>query len=273
MNVHKFLGVFVAASLLLGASRADAACRESLSWSEMQGRNAWAEKWGYLLPGEASQLSDMGIYIEFVTGCYRSYTSCSPLVPVTSAGSYVSGLVTSEYCAADCYTPAQELLFEGKYVGIEEAARAERASVTTLAAGSTRDEPLFAEQSVRTFTSSPVVGVIFVLEGEDGERLEVTGPHPVVRADGTIVEARTLKAGDELASADGKPVRLARVGTYTYEGAVWNVVLASLEKADNIVVAEGILAGSMLFNNARAYDKFRLSLRDKVDAAEILAKR
>lgn len=112
MKARWLLITSVLTGTLLSASAADAACRENLLASEAQGRNAWAEKWGYLLPGEAAQLNSQYRYVEFTSGCYRliSGAACSPVIPVSQNGNFVGGLMTSDLCTADCFSPGQSVL-------------------------------------------------------------------------------------------------------------------------------------------------------------------
>lgn len=271
-KMYVAFGLLTALAATLTASSASAGCLERIYPNEIQGRNAWAAMWGYITPDEEMQLNTSGRYIEFSNGCFRTISGapCSTVVPITAGGAYVPGLMLSSYCNQyDCYTPSQRILVDGAYMGIEDAATAQSKTITTLTPGSTLEEPILGEQSVSAFSWAPVSEDIYVLEGDGGERLEVTGGHPMVLSDGTLSPANELREGDTLAAPDGGMIRLVRVNTYAYEGKVWNVSPRSEEKTANVVVAEGYLAGSLKLQNQAAYESFRLSVRDHVDTKKL----
>lgn len=253
---------------------ASAVCREGLNWWQAEGRNAWAAMWGYITPDKEMELNMQGRYVEFSNGCYQltSGGTCSIKVPVTMAGTYVPGLMMGDICALpDCYKPDQKIQMGGEYVGIDDVASLESRTVTTLAAEATMENPTTLEQPIASISSASGAQEIYVLEGAEGERIEVTGGHPMVLADGTIRVAKELKEGDTLAGEKGAIIALARIGTYKYDGKVWNIKPESEKKAENIVIAEGFLAGSMRFQEQWAHEKFRLFVRDAVKVDELLS--
>jgi hypothetical protein len=275
MKRRHLVSILASTIVVAASSTASAACLERIFTSEAQGRNAWAAMWGYITPDQEKSLNSKGQYVEFSNGCYRltSGVFCNPAVPVSIGGVFMPGLMTSSFCQAysDCYTPDQEIMFIGEYIGIEDASRRGSLTVTTFSSDATMDHPTTSEQAIASFTSAPLSGEIYVLEGDGGERLEVTGGHPMVLADGTMIPARDLREGEALAGADGATVGLVRISRYAYEGDVWNVEPKSEEKAENIVIAEGFLAGSIRFQAQWAYESYRLFVRDRVDVKELLA--
>lgn len=78
---------------------------------------------------------------------------------------------------------------------------------------------------------------------------------------GIMVEAKTLKIGDELFSVDGSGDRIVRTELKTLVGKVFNVDIASNELAENVVVAEGLLNGAIYYQNEGVKDLNRVFMR------------
>lgn len=170
-------------------------------------------------------------------------------------------------CTAGCYTPDQQLQFDSQYMSIEEAYQSEVRTVTALSAASHELVMSFAEQPIKAFVSGQTDEPIFTLATTDGQRLEVTGEHPMVAADGRIVPARSLQSGDALLGSDGDIHELRSVASRPYRGVVWNLTPVSQKKIDNVIVAQGLLTGSGRFQNEWANEAFRLGQRDELDVS------
>ena len=260
--------LFVIGTSSVAFAQLEQRCMEDpLGTFEAQGRNAWAAKCSYMTASSAAFSDAEGLYIVFTTGC--GHAGCSPYVPVSNADACFGGLVKLGYCLAGCYTPEQRVMFNGAYAGIQNAYESGFSSVTALTDGSTLGSMSFAEQPIRAFVAGDTSELIYVLKDAKGDTLQVTAEHPLVKADGSIVKARTLQKGDRLAKANGKSVPLTEITTFLYTGAVWNVQPTSHNKAENILVAQGFLTGSVRFQNEWADDVFRLSLRDDLDVSKL----
>jgi len=260
--------LFVIATSSVASAQVTSRCAEDpLGVAEAQGRNAWAANCGYITPAARDFFNMDGEYIVFTTGCGQP--GCVPYVPTDAAAACVFGLVKLEYCMAGCYTPEQKVAFNGAYAGIQNAYESGAHSVTALTEGSTLGSLGWAEQPIRTYVAGDTTEDIFVLKDKQGNTLQVTSEHPLVRDDGTVVKAKTLKAGDRIVKADGKAVKLKEVSTFSFTGTVWNVQPASHNKIENILAAQGFLTGSVRFQNEWADDVFRLSLRDEIDTTKL----
>jgi hypothetical protein len=235
--------------------------------ADAQGRNAWAFACGYINTNALNFYDSDGDYVVFTTGC--GHAGCSPFIPVTATAPCIGGLVFLGSCKAGCYTPEQKLLFNGAYSGVQHAYESQKTTVTALTAGSTLRDMGFAEQPIQTYVAGTTTEDIFVLKDKRGDTLQVTSQHPMVLADGTVVKANTLKKGDRLAKADGTSSRLTEVKTFSFTGTVWNVEPTSHDKAENILVGQGFLTGSVRFQNEWADEAFRLSRRDDLDVSKL----
>jgi len=260
--------LFLIGTSSLASAQVTTRCMEDpLGVVEAQGRNAWAANCGYITPAARDFLDMDGEYVIFTTGC--GHAGCSPYVPVVATDPCVFGLVKLGYCMAGCYTPEQKVAFNGAYTGIANAYEARATSVTALTEGSTLDNLSWAEQPIRTYVAGETKENIYVLQDKWGDTLQVTSEHPLVKGDGTVVKARTLKVGDPIVKADGSVTELKKVSTFSFAGTVWNVQPASHNKTENILAAQGFLTGSVRFQNEWADDVFRLSLRDDLDVGKL----
>jgi hypothetical protein len=174
------------------------------------------------------------------------YTSATGSVSTVSTTYYVNG-----YCEASCYTPEQEILFEGGYVSILDALNARREDLVTLAEDATMDEVKLKKNSTYSYTmeTRDTKHVIFAISTESGGQLRVTDEHPVINGEGRMLQAKKLKVGDELVRADGTPDRIVSIEKTEHFGKVYNLRPVSEDLVSNVLVAQGFLVGSSRFQN------------------------
>lgn len=253
----------LAASLLPQAASAGLwqRCQEDqLTNTQAKGRNAWSRKCGYITTQEETELNSMAMYAVYNVGKYGG----NPNIPIDVNAGCVGGIYPIGACKAGCYTPDQSLEFEGMSVPIEEAYESGVETVTALTKKTTLGSLEFGEQKIEAFIAGETTESIFYLRGANGASLAVTSEHPMVMADGSMVVARELQVGDELLDRDGELVELVAIDVAGYEGFVWNVQPLSTEKAENILVAQGFLTGSVRFQNEWADDLWRLMRRQHI---------
>lgn len=170
-------------------------------------------------------------------------------------------------CPEECYTPTQKLLFNSNYKSIADAYAADTSTITTLSDSATMLSVGTGEQPVEEFTTKGFDGDVFTLTTDYGHKVEVTGNHPMVRFDGSIAQAGELKIGDSLLTSAGDIASLASITTRHYVGPVWNVNPASNKKKENILVADGLLTGSLKFQNQWKEDAASLLRADSFDVS------
>lgn len=174
------------------------------------------------------------------------YLNSAGTVLATGYNYFVNG-----YCEASCYTPEQKVLFPEGNVSIVDAVAQMKPNVVTLTPDSNLDG--FSLQTNKTYsytaefrdTEHPVV----VLTMASGGSMRVTTEHPMVTSEGRLVTAQTLKVGDELVKADGTFDPIVKVDRTTYFGKVYNLRPDTDDLVSNILVAQGYLVGSSLFQN------------------------
>lgn len=233
-----------------------------------QGRNNWAHKCGYINQAKRDFLNSEGEYQVFSGGCFSFASTgptptCSFFIPADANAPCLADLVKLGTCVTGCYTAREKVAFQGGYWPIEDAYLAGVRTVTALDKDATLVSPSTGEQPIRAFVAGDTREDVFALETTDGRRVEVTAEHPMVTASGEMVKAKTLQKGDLLLGVRGEKVELRDITVFRYEGKTWNVQPTSHEKIENVLDVEGLLTGSVRFQNEWAEDHYRLSLRDE----------
>lgn len=154
-------------------------------------------------------------------------------------------------CVAGCYTPETPLRFAEGEIGIREAAESGKVNLVTLSPESTIDRLRMKTNKVERYTVDIREGWedIYNLKMESGGSLRVTSEHPLVTSDGRMRQAKSLKVGNKLVSADGAPDPIVSIEVSQVYGKVYNVGPVSIDYTSNIVVAGGYLNGSVRYQN------------------------
>jgi hypothetical protein len=163
----------------------------------------------------------------------------------------ISPFHVNGYCESACYTPDQKILFADGYVSILDAMNDLREDLITLAPDATLDN--LKTQHNRTYSYTREFRdsehSIFVITTRTGGQLRLTNEHPVINGDGRIVQAQTLKVGDELVKADGGLDPIVDIQKTTHFGKVYNIAPETTDLVSNVLVAQGYLVGSVRFQN------------------------
>ncbi len=159
---------------------------------------------------------------------------------------YVNG-----YCEASCYTPDQEILFEGGSMPILDAVNGLREDLMTLTPDSTLDALALKKNRTYSYTveTRDTTHNIYAIRTASGGELRVTDEHPVITGSGRMVQAQTLKVGQDLVRADGSPDRIVGIEKTEHFGKVYNLRPVSHDLVSNVLVAQGFLVGSSNFQN------------------------
>jgi hypothetical protein len=159
---------------------------------------------------------------------------------------YVNG-----YCTASCYTPEQKVLFSDGEQVISEAFGQLRTDLVTLGEQSTLDDIQLKPNRTAAYTRElrNAEHKVVEISTASGGFLRVTDEHPVVQGDGRIVQAHTLKVGEELVKADGTRDQITQVNKTTFYGLVYNLRPETTDRVSNVLVAQGFLVGSSVFQN------------------------
>lgn len=265
------LTTFAAAPVANAGNLVERCNQDQLSASQAPGRNAWALRWGLITQAQHDGANMMGMYWVFNKGSYYygvAGSTSNPKVWIAqssdnvAAGTYLSAVGA---CVPGCYTPEQQILTDEGLVGIEQAYERDIKSVIALTEDSSLGQLEFAPQTIDSFVAGETEELIYVLEGSDGQRLEVTAEHPMVLSSGEIVEAWTLEPGDHLLGEHGETIVLRNIDTFMFEGTVWNLRPQTEVKQENVLVAEGFLTGSHRFQYEWADEVNKLLRRDSIE--------
>ena len=154
-------------------------------------------------------------------------------------------------CVAGCYTEDTALQFADGPMGIKSAALSSKGDLVTLSPDATFDNLATVTNKVDRYTTDVVEALqtIYTLRMSSGGRLRVTNEHPLLGPDGVIRQAQTLKVGDSLVRADGKPDPIVDIQVAKVMGKVYNVRPVTTDYVSNVVIAGGYLNGSLRYQN------------------------
>ncbi|WP_375765583.1 Hint domain-containing protein [Archangium gephyra] len=159
---------------------------------------------------------------------------------------YVNG-----YCEASCYAPDQRILFADGYTSILDALNARREDLMTLTPDSSLDDVKLQQNTTYSYTAETrdTEHPLYVITTQSGGELRVTNEHPVINGEGRMVQAQTLKVGDDLVKADGTPDSIVDIQKTSHFGKVYNLRPVTQDLVSNVLVAQGYLVGSSNFQN------------------------
>lgn len=193
-----------------------------------------------------AQLWPVNADLSATTDCNLYANQTNTNASTQSASAFVNG-----YCEASCYTPDQEVLFARGYVSILDALNSRRDDLMTLTPDSTLDNVRMKKNRTYSYTveTRDSQHEIYVLKTRSGGELRVTSEHPVVDGAGRMVQAQTLKVGDDLVRADGTLDPIETIEKVSHVGKVYNLSPMSEDLVSNVLVAQGFLVGSSRFQN------------------------
>lgn len=185
---------------------------------------------------------------------------------VQSANFYING-----FCESSCYTPEQTVLFSDGYTPILDAVNARRSDMVILDSNSSLDNILLKTGQTYSYTAEfrDTEHPIVELKTESGGMLRVTTEHPIVDGSGRLVTAKTLHEGDQLVKSDGTLDRIVSVTATKHFGKVYNLRPNTSDRISNLLVAEGYVVGSSLFQNDEVDYINRVILNKSVPAEVI----
>lgn len=149
------------------------------------------------------------------------------------------------------YMPEQKLQFGSGFTAIQEAFESKLTEIFSLNDAAVFEDFRLESRRVKSYTRSVPVTThrILTLITATGGRLRITPCLPLMRGDGVIVEAVTLKVGDSLLRVEGWDDSIVAIEEQSYFGRVYNVQTEAVTLEGQIVVVEGFLSGSSWFQN------------------------
>ncbi len=151
-------------------------------------------------------------------------------------------------CPEGCFEANTEFFMLSKegVVGSKSARDITKSDeIASLTSTSSLVEPEFASRSIHNITSGPEELELYVFSLENDRSLAVTTFHPMVLADGRIIRAKDVNAGDEFVGIDGEIVVVENVSLRHTEEDVYNFWVDVDSSQEHVIVAEDVLVGDL----------------------------
>lgn len=155
-------------------------------------------------------------------------------------------------CTAGCFTEDQQILFGGrKYQGIRSAMDAGVDEVMVVRPESVLEDLQLIEERIQKFIVdiAPARQTIYEFKTQSGGQIQVTDSHPMLTANGRLVDAKSLKVGDPLILANGHEDIITDLRQFDIFDKVYNLFPDSKELVKNLVVAQGFITGSAFYQS------------------------
>ncbi|MBI2603056.1 MAG: hypothetical protein HYW48_08365 [Deltaproteobacteria bacterium] len=276
----KFLIFLISAASLLAANQTSwgasyitirSRCTENnLDPGPAHGRNAWAKKC-FSSAIEQITFHDQQTPVEYALVSDKNESKWNaPTDAKDACGEFET---IHAFCVASCYTPSQRIRFDGVDIPVKTALLTRERNVTTLSKSASLENLTYDILPVESYTQSWRDGYerILVLEMRSGGNLEVTLGHPILLSSGIMVKAKDLSVGDRLIRSTGEFDPIDKIRELGYFGKVYNLAPDSLDPVENILVAEGYLAGSANYQYHQLFQSmwYRQMLRSMRDVSQV----
>lgn len=183
-----------------------------------------------------------------------------------------SNVYVAAVCVASCATPEQKIIVgQNKKDGEKEVTFIEALTqnfplVATLHDNSRMNSDQLKLTAVDQWVSEVADSEHSILNFtmKSGGTLRITENHPVLDPSGRMRLASTFKVGDSLVKLGGQSDEIVSIVPEVYFGKVYNVFVKSKSLHQNIVVTNGYLNGTALFQNEGASNLNRSLFRREV---------
>ncbi len=171
-----------------------------------------------------------------------------------------------QFCASGCYTPEQALLTDpvtGATAQAEKAFVDQVGFLASVGPGSELGSFKLHSVPISRHVADTVAHeqLVYTFETLEGRTLRVTATHPLLTEAGELETASSLKPGRALVKADGSLDPIVRVTQGNYYGKVYNFDVDSDLPMDHLLVAQGLVNGSVSFQEENVREANRRLLR------------
>jgi hypothetical protein len=160
------------------------------------------------------------------------------------------------FCTGGCLAAYQMVAFPEGEMTFPDALSRQQDHIMTLTPDSNMETLSYKSTPVQGYVSSigrsenPMIKI----ETAGGDHMTagsivVTTNHPMLLADGRMVQASTLHEGDLLLDMYAQPEAITSLSSFSEKGKVYNVFIDSKDLKENVIVAGGLLNGSAFFQN------------------------
>jgi hypothetical protein len=167
-------------------------------------------------------------------------------------------------CPAGCYLGNQFVLFDSKYLPIEEAEANGVKSLITLTSEASVENLSFQKTPLKQIIKDSVLVEqdFLKIETINGEII-VTPFHPMLKENGYMVAADKLSVGDKLLRASGEADTIVEITRSSHKAYAYNVIADTNELQSKIVVSQDFLTGDLYYQNAGTKYLNRFLLRQQ----------
>lgn len=171
-----------------------------------------------------------------------------------------STVYVAAVCVSSCATPEQQILAQEKandklaYNRFDQAWQKKFAYVATLQSKSSMSAKRVQKTKVDQWVTEMVdtEHVILEFRMKSGGQLRLTQNHPLLGADAMMHQAQDFKVGESLVLLGGVKDEIVSITQSKYYGKVYNVFVKSADLHKNIVVTNGYLNGTAMYQNEAA---------------------
>ncbi|MBC7396250.1 MAG: hypothetical protein H7333_02310 [Bdellovibrionales bacterium] len=157
------------------------------------------------------------------------------------------------FCASGCYTPEQMITTDpfNRSMTAQEVFSSKLPTIAGVDSSSSIDQVSLKQVTVKGWVTdlSPTNHELLNFKTLSGGNLSVTNNHPILTSNGEIKEAGQIALGDAFVKADGSVDPVVEIVPSSYYGYVYNFDIDSEEEADQLLVAQGFINGSVRFQN------------------------
>lgn len=180
-----------------------------------------------------------------------------------------SDVVFYDYCLNGCYESRQRILFSDGYAPIGEiVAQNVTKTLMVLAPTSTMESPVLVDKQIAYYVASPSKSEEKLVEFrmQSGGRLVVTPTHPLLSEAGYIRYADLFDVGDSLVQMNGQLDSIVEKRSFKEFTKVYNLAPKTSNPIENILVAQGYLNGSHLYQDGLLEGYSQVVLRTSIPA-------
>lgn len=265
------LGLSLAASVASAETTCSFWSKQTVA--KLKANNQWAANCGLIRQVDADSLSD-----HYFAAGFRVWAP-GTLMHDTPFGGYGPDQNLTMYpscpgrglpfdvrfdmtCYRDCLGSAMPVTSGSSELRMSSGG--ENITVSTLASAPGIETVAMLETSARKVVTS-YDKPLWVISLDNGVALEVTENHPMVLADGRVIQARELSQTDALLRVDGDINTITKIEQRPYSANVWGVRTNSSKKLDNVVATKEVLTGTSYFTDRWASETTQLIRANTLD--------
>lgn len=134
-------------------------------------------------------------------------------------------------------------------------------SLASLSIDSELSFPDMLNRAIKRMTRGPEETPLYAFHLTNGRLLQVTQHHAMVLADGSIVEAQEVQAGDIFVGVDGSDVVVRAITRKMTKSDVYNFWVDTTDPQEHIIAAEGVLVGDLAWQSTLSGEMSSINLR------------